>query len=178
VAKAVARDGLGVRVKDLAGERELSVAAIARLLEQRGWEMSKFKLYGILKKPGWPPVDMSLIVDIAEILKVDGVDLFPDEVRRKLTTQTSLKGEDTIVESRIPFGGRKSTERYAQPITQESIAVQAIGRIEHYLAALADAESEHSLRIAKLIGAFRAEIEYARHELLKRIEHDDKGRKV
>jgi hypothetical protein len=131
-------------------------------------------------RPQWPDEGIDFYTELAEALECEVADLLPADKAKKLSRVAHApRNEETVMERRLPYPpDDPSSRKYSQPITEESLAVQAIGRMEHYVSALDDAEELHRRRIEELMREFRREIADVRKDLLKLIKHDDKGRKV
>ena len=130
-------------------------------------------------RPQWPDEGIDFYAQLAEALDCEIADLLPADKAKRLSREPAARNEDTpIMERRLPYPDDQTPRKYSQPITEESRALEAIGRIEHYVSALDDVEELHRRRIDELMRSFRREIADVRKDLLKLIKHDDKGRKI
>ncbi len=161
-----------MRVRDLADQRGWSLATLAARLG-----MPKSTLYVMLRKPGWPQRAPDFYTRMAKELECKVADLLPEQMARDLLASTA-PGEDEDMERRFEFPEEGQPQRYAHPITDKTVSLEAIGRIEHYVALLEDAGEVYRRRVDKIIREYKKEVADLRHELLKRIEHNDKGKKV
>lgn len=120
-----------------------------------------------------PSVPPRVLARIAKALKMpEGV------VLERLTGQ---RGKSAMVrESASRFSDSDDDERihYSQPLTDRTVAVQVLGRLEHYAARILKLNEEYTARIDEIMRMARDEIAKAREELLAKITHDDKGRRL
>lgn len=167
--KVSTKDSFGARVRDLSERRGWSLATLAERIK-----IPKPTLYKMLRQPGWPRRGVDFYVTVAKQLDCTVADLIPQDVYAGLV-RVEAAGEKDMRRFELR---EDKPQKFSYPMTDKTVSLESIGRIEHYVALLEDAGEVYRQRVAEIIGEYKREVADLRHELLKKIEHNDKGKKV